>query len=136
MKATQSCLTLWDPMGYPCQNFSRPEYWSKCFPSPGCLLNSGIKHRSSALQVDSLPAEPQGKCRTGEDLSNYETQSLYRAGSTTAHLPFWKWRPYLFLWKVSKISLGGRKKMASWDLLFWTMIMPPGVKIESRVEKL
>ena len=40
---------------------SRPEHWGgQLFPSPGGLLNSGIKPRSSALQVDSLPAEPQG----------------------------------------------------------------------------
>ena len=42
--------------------FSRPEYWSgQPFPSPGDLSNPGIKPRSPALQVDSLPAEPQGK---------------------------------------------------------------------------
>ena len=41
--------------------FSRPEYWSGwTFPSPGDLPNPGIKPRSPALQVDSLPAEPQG----------------------------------------------------------------------------
>ena len=40
---------------------SRPEYWSgQPFPSPENLPNPGIKP-SSALQVDSLPAEPQGK---------------------------------------------------------------------------
>ena len=39
--------------------FSRPEYWSgQPFPSPGDLPNPGIKPRSSALQADSLPAEP------------------------------------------------------------------------------
>ena len=31
------------------------------FHSPGDLPNPGIKPRSLALQVDSLPAEPQGK---------------------------------------------------------------------------
>ena len=31
------------------------------FPSPGDLPNPGIEHRSPALQVDSLPAEPPGK---------------------------------------------------------------------------
>ena len=31
------------------------------FPSPGGLPNPGIKPRSLILQVDSLPAEPQGK---------------------------------------------------------------------------
>ena len=42
--------------------FSRPEYWSgKPFPSPGDLANPGIEPSSPALQVDSLPAEPQGK---------------------------------------------------------------------------
>ena len=42
--------------------FSRPEYWSGYpFSSPGDLPNPGIEPRSSALQADSLPAEPQGK---------------------------------------------------------------------------
>ena len=42
--------------------FFRPEYWSGWpFPSPGDLPNPGMTSRSSALQVDSLPAEPQGK---------------------------------------------------------------------------
>ena len=31
------------------------------FPSPGDLPNPGIEPRSSALQADSLPADPQGK---------------------------------------------------------------------------
>ena len=40
--------------------FSRPEYWSgQPFPSPGDLPKAGIKSRSPALQVDSIPAEPQ-----------------------------------------------------------------------------
>ena len=33
------------------------------FPSPGDLPNPGIKPRSSSLQADSLPAEPQGKSK-------------------------------------------------------------------------
>ena len=53
VKDAQSCLTLWDPM-----EFSRPEYWSGLpFPSPRDLPNPGIKPRSPALQVDSLPTE-------------------------------------------------------------------------------
>ena len=42
--------------------FSRQEYWSglQC-PSPGDLPDPGIKPRSPALQVDSLPSEPPGK---------------------------------------------------------------------------
>ena len=43
--------------------FSRSEYWSgQPFPSPGDLPNPGIEPRSPTLQVDSLPAKPQGKC--------------------------------------------------------------------------
>ena len=42
--------------------FSRPEYWSEwSFPSPGDLPNPGIEPGPPTLQVDSLPAEPQGK---------------------------------------------------------------------------
>jgi len=42
--------------------FSRQEYWSglPC-PPPGDLPNPGIKPRSLALQVESLPSEPPGK---------------------------------------------------------------------------
>ena len=42
--------------------FFRQEYWSglPCRP-PGDLPDPGIKPRSSALQADSLPAEPRGK---------------------------------------------------------------------------
>ena len=50
------------PHGLQSMEFSRPEYWSGWpFPSPGHLPNSGIKRRSPALQVDSLPAQPPGK---------------------------------------------------------------------------
>ena len=58
MKVTQQCL------GDPTESmeFSRPEYWSgQPFPFPGDLPNPPIEPRSPALQVKSLPAEPQGK---------------------------------------------------------------------------
>ena len=46
--------------------FSRQFYWSGYpFPSPGDLPNTGIKPRSPALWVDSLPAESPGKCCNG-----------------------------------------------------------------------
>ena len=42
--------------------FSRQEYWSGLpFPSPGDLLDPGIKLGSPALQADTLPSEPPGK---------------------------------------------------------------------------
>ena len=45
------------------REFSRPEHWSGyLFLPPGDLPNPGIESRSPALQTDSLPAEPPGKC--------------------------------------------------------------------------
>ena len=42
--------------------FSRQKYWSGLpFPSPGDLLNSGIKPASPELQVDSFTTDPPGK---------------------------------------------------------------------------
>ena len=43
-----------------CSDFGVQEN-KELFPSPRDLPNPGIKPRSPALQVDSLPAEPQGK---------------------------------------------------------------------------
>ena len=63
----QSCSTLceppdWSPPGF--MSFSRPEYWSGLpFPSPGKLLNPGIKPvipvTSKHCQADSLPLSHQ-----------------------------------------------------------------------------
>ena len=52
--------------------FSRPEYWSGSpFPLTEDLSNPGIKPRSPALQVDSLPLEPQGKPLICGELSEF-----------------------------------------------------------------
>ena len=45
----------------PPMEFSRHGYWSGLpFPSPGDLLDPGIKSGSPALQADALPSEPPG----------------------------------------------------------------------------
>ena len=50
------------PRSMQSMEFSRQENWSGLpFPYPGDLSNPGIKPKSPTLQVDSLPAEPQGK---------------------------------------------------------------------------
>ena len=68
--AAQSCPTLCNPMDCSPQvplsmEFSWQEYWSRLpFPSPGDLLNPGIKPSfpvPPALQANSLPSEPPGK---------------------------------------------------------------------------
>ena len=43
--------------------FSRPEHVCVAFPFSRIFPNPGIKPRSPALQMDSLPAEPNGKPR-------------------------------------------------------------------------
>ena len=61
VKVSQSCPTLCEynnPMGY---TWNSPGQNNWPFPSPGDLPNPGIESRSLTSQVDSLPAEPQGK---------------------------------------------------------------------------
>ena len=64
MRVAQLCPTLCDPVDtYRPLNSPgqvRILEWV-AFPSPGNLPNPGIKPRSPALQVDSLPGKPQGK---------------------------------------------------------------------------
>ena len=65
MKVSHSVMSdLSLPHRLQSMEFSRPEYWSGYpFHSPGDLPNPGIEPRCPALQMDSLPAEPQGKLK-------------------------------------------------------------------------
>ena len=67
VKFVQSCPTLCDPMNYIVHGIlqARILEWG-ALPFSGDLLNPGIEPRSPALQVDSLPAEPQGKPKETE----------------------------------------------------------------------
>ena len=56
MKVAQLCPTL-QPRNSPGQNTGV----GSLSPSPGDLPNPGVEPRSPALQVDSSPAELQGK---------------------------------------------------------------------------
>ena len=59
--------------------FSKPEYWSGWpFPSPGDLPNTGVEARSPALQVDALPAEPQGKPKDGVGTAIFKIDNQQR----------------------------------------------------------
>ena len=59
--------------------FPRQEYWSGLpFPSPGGLLDPGIKPGPSALQADSLPSERRGKALG--TLLNVDLDSLHLGG--------------------------------------------------------
>ena len=65
VKVAESPLTLCDPTHGLYSPWNSPSentgVGSHLFPSPRDLPNPGIKPRSPALRVDSLPAEPPGK---------------------------------------------------------------------------
>ena len=62
VNVTQLCPTLCDPMDYsPWNSPGQNTGVGSCPPSLSDLPNPGIKPRSSTLQADSLPDEPQGK---------------------------------------------------------------------------
>ena len=84
-----SCVQLFvSPWTVACQDplsleFSRQEYWSGWpFPFPGDLPNLGVRLRSPAWRVDSLPSEPPGKPQqTTGDLMAPESEE-----------PAWGWQ--------------------------------------------
>ena len=72
--------TLWT-VAYqapPSMGFSRQDYWSGLpFPSPGDLLNPGIKPGSPALEADALTTEPPGKPDTSKQRNNkYNSENV------------------------------------------------------------
>ena len=73
VQVAQSCPTLHDPVYglYSPRNFPGQNMEWVSFPFSRGLPNPGIKTRSPALQVDSLPAETQGKplCSENNDLN-------------------------------------------------------------------
>ena len=62
VKVIQSCPALCDPVDYRIHGLLQARILERvAFPFSRDLPNPGIEPRSPALQVDSLPAEPQGK---------------------------------------------------------------------------
>ena len=115
-EVAQSWPTLWDPMDYTQSlELSRPEHWSGLlFPSPGDLPNLETEPRSPALQVDSLPAEPQGSPWHG--MPSWQTDGktvgavkgvLFLGSKVTADSDCFK-----------RCSLLGKKAMANLDSIF------------------
>ena len=75
-KVVSNSVTSWTIQS---KESSRPEYWSgQPFPSPGDFLNQGIEPRSPTMQVDSLPAEPQGKPRSLRPMGYFSSSPLGR----------------------------------------------------------
>ena len=87
-----SCVQLFaTPWTVACQaplsmGFSRQEYWSGLLcPPPGDLPNPGIKHRSPALQVDSLLSGFFAGVTGGVA----EGAASFRANEETSICPHW-----------------------------------------------
>ena len=92
-RVCQSRLTLCDPMAYsPSMGFSRQEYWIGWpFLPLGDLPDPGIEPMSPALQVDSLPTEPQGKPNfiISDCCSLYLILSMHNLAHTHNNLQGW-----------------------------------------------
>ena len=67
---------------------------SQLVPSPGDLPNPGIKPRPPTLQVDSLPAEPQGKPKNTEVSSLSLLQGILPTQEFNQSLLHCKWILY------------------------------------------
>ena len=86
--------------------FSRQEYWSGYpFPSPGNLPNSGIEHRSTTLQADPLPAEPQGKPKNTGVGSLSFLQGIFPSQELNQGLLHYRQILYELSYKGSPLSL-------------------------------
>ena len=82
VKAAQLCSTFCDRVDYTVHGILQHRIleWV-AFPFSRGSPNSGIEPVSPALQVDSLPAEPQGKAK-------HIIKGLCKIHSSPLHLPF------------------------------------------------
>ena len=93
--------------------FSRPECRSGLpFPSPGNLPNPGIKPRSPTLQVDSLPAESQGKPQNTEVGSLSLLQQIFLTQESTRGFLNCRRILHQLSYRESKTTKGGTNQWA------------------------
>ena len=86
---------------------SLKEHWSglPC-PPPGHLPNPEIKPRSPALQVDSLPAEPQRKPKNTGVGSLFLLQGVFPTQEVNPDLPHCRWILYQLNHQGSPTEIG------------------------------
>ena len=90
--------------------FSRLEYCSGLsFPSPGDLPHPGTEPRPPLLQVDSLPAEPQGKPKNTGVGSLFLLQEIFLTQESNQCLLHCKQILYQLSYHGS-LSLNGTRK--------------------------
>ena len=85
--------------------FSRTESWSGWpFPSPGDLPKPGIEPQSPTLQVDSLPAESQGKPKNTGVGSLSLLQWIFPTQESNRGLLHCRWTLYQLSYQGSLVS--------------------------------
>ena len=120
-----SCVWLFaTPWIIQSMEFYRPECWSGWhFPSPGDLPNPGIEPRSPTLQMDSLPAKPQGKPEFPLKLNSLQSLWLTFFSREVIILdqqednPSFPQRTYPTIWLI---SLSCSEKLRQWPR--WRMV--------------
>ena len=87
VKVAQSCPTLFDPMDYTVHGILQARIldWV-AIPFPEDLPSSGIRPRSPALQVGSVPAEPPGKSVSWGRECNFYFKSSGKLQMRCSHL--------------------------------------------------
>ena len=95
VKVIQLCLTLCDPMDYTVHGILKARIL-EWVAFPFCRESSqpGIEPRSPALQVDSLPAEPQGKSKNTGLGSLYLLQWIFTTQELNQGLLHFRWILY------------------------------------------
>ena len=119
MKVAQWCPTLCHPTDYTVYGILQARILELvAFPFPRDLPNPGMEPRSPTLQVDSLPAEPQGKPKhTGMGrLSLF--QQIFLTQKLDWDLPHCRWILYQLSYQGSHIF-----EMVLYDLKYCSIVM-------------
>ena len=107
MKVAQLCPTLCDAMDY--SHAILQARTLEPFHSLGDLPNPGVKPRSPALQVDSLPAETQGKPKNTGVGSLSLLQQFFPTQESNWSLLHCRWILYQLSYQVSPHSFHTRQ---------------------------
>ena len=98
-------------------------------PSPGDLLNPGIKHQYPALQVNSLPSEPPQSGSPGSNLGQAikithdpTTNSCFIEINMKGHSSFQHWLYKLHSSLSESTSMGGAQRDCPWECLILTVV--------------
>ena len=86
------------------------------FPSSGDLPNPGIKPNSPALQMDSLPAEAQGKTKNTRVGSHSLLQGIFLTQGSNLGLRYCRQILYHLSYQGSPIMLEGKETLVGLTL--------------------